>query len=238
MDTDNTNVKTYTSDMLYDELYNQIIHLELRPGDSLSEIETGKKYNLSRTPVRDVFKRLASDGLVEIIPQKGTFISKIDLKGITTVLYLRDAIEKQILQEPALYESPEAEFTIQLVLDAQLSVINDSSLTLEEKAIRFFDLDLKFHESIYQLAGRIDVYNHSARSSARYERYRNFMNMQGEANLMGLYQQHKSIWDSIASKRVESAQKLNHDHIYETFVASAAAVNQHPEFFVHPFEEI
>ncbi|MBQ8624941.1 MAG: GntR family transcriptional regulator, partial [Agathobacter sp.] len=59
---------TATSDGVYAELKEQILHLELPPGSSISEIETAEKYNISRTPVRDAFKRLEREGLLEIRP--------------------------------------------------------------------------------------------------------------------------------------------------------------------------
>ena len=89
---------TATSDGVYEQLKEQILHLELPPGSTISEIDTAEKYNISRTPVRDAFKRLEREGLLEIRPHIGTFISLIDLYAVSDVLYTREVLEYAVLQ--------------------------------------------------------------------------------------------------------------------------------------------
>ena len=84
---------TATSDTVYEALKEDILHLVLQPGAAISEIETAEHFHISRTPVRDAFKRLEREGLLEIQPHIGTFISLIDLDTITDVLYIRDVLE-------------------------------------------------------------------------------------------------------------------------------------------------
>ncbi|OON94575.1 MAG: hypothetical protein ATN33_04265 [Epulopiscium sp. Nele67-Bin001] len=66
-----TNTEIYTS------LKTRIMTLDLEPGDIISEIDMSKKFNISRTPIREVFKRLEYDGLVNVIKNKGTEITPI-----------------------------------------------------------------------------------------------------------------------------------------------------------------
>ncbi|MDD7599104.1 MAG: GntR family transcriptional regulator, partial [Bacilli bacterium] len=68
---------------IYQSISNDIITMKLKPGDMLKEIEVANKFNVSRTPIRDVFKRLEYDKLLDIHSQKGSFVSKINLEGIT-----------------------------------------------------------------------------------------------------------------------------------------------------------
>ena len=77
---------TATSDGVYEQLKEQILHLELAPGTAISEIDTASKYHISRTPVRDVFKALEAEGLLEVKPHIGTFVSQIDLDMISDIL--------------------------------------------------------------------------------------------------------------------------------------------------------
>ena len=67
---------------IYDDIADAIITMKLVPGEKISEIESSKKYNVSRTPIRDVFKRLEDNGLLEIRSQSGTFVTKIDMGNI------------------------------------------------------------------------------------------------------------------------------------------------------------
>ena len=64
---------------IYQSISNDIITMKLKPGDMLKEIEVANKFNVSRTPIRDVFKRLEYDKLLDIHSQKGSFVSKINL---------------------------------------------------------------------------------------------------------------------------------------------------------------
>ena len=75
-----------TSEAVYQKLKEQILYLELPPGSAISEIDTAAKYEMSRTPVRDAFKMLESEGLLEIRPHIGTFVSLIDLNMISDIL--------------------------------------------------------------------------------------------------------------------------------------------------------
>lgn len=60
----------------YRVLYQNIMTLKLPPGTAMSEQELSGVLNVSRTPVREAFIRLAEKGLLEVLPQRGTFVSK------------------------------------------------------------------------------------------------------------------------------------------------------------------
>ena len=78
-------------------LYN-IIHLELQPGTAVSENELSTTLSLSRTPVREALIELNRIGLVEILPQRGSYISKIDYNIVEESRFLRLVTENAILK--------------------------------------------------------------------------------------------------------------------------------------------
>lgn len=78
-------------------LYN-IIHLELQPGAAVSENELSATLSLSRTPVREALIELNRIGLVEILPQRGSYISKIDYNIVEESRFLRLVTENAILK--------------------------------------------------------------------------------------------------------------------------------------------
>ncbi len=84
---------------IYQTIRNQIITLELEPGDIISETDMSKKFNISRTPIREVFQRLEYDGLVNIIKNKGTEITPVNFKKILNFTYMREKIEVGLLEE-------------------------------------------------------------------------------------------------------------------------------------------
>ena len=139
-----TKKKAAASQAAYESIREQILHLEIAPGTSISEIETAAKYNISRTPVRDVFKALESEGLLEIKPHIGTFVSLIDLDMISDILYIREVMEQAIFKDLAATYDKSQEYRIQLVLQEQRDILN-SDMTKEEMSRAFIIADNRFH---------------------------------------------------------------------------------------------
>src|SRR5258708_1199792 len=80
---------------LYRRVRQDIVECELTPGKSFSEAELGRLYNASRTPVREVCRRLEHEGLVRIIPFRGYSIAPL------SVAEFHDLQEMQLIFEPA-----------------------------------------------------------------------------------------------------------------------------------------
>ena len=64
--------KKTIGDSAYEQIKYDIIHLQLAPGEKLSEVMLSKRYNVSRAPIRDALRRLQEDGLIDIRPQSGS----------------------------------------------------------------------------------------------------------------------------------------------------------------------
>src|SRR4051794_15072645 len=67
---------------IYAAVRDAIVSAELEPGRQISENELAAQLGVSRTPVREAFARLRDDRLVEIVPQLGTFVSRISVTGV------------------------------------------------------------------------------------------------------------------------------------------------------------
>ena len=66
----------------YQDLKRQILTLKLAPGSSLAEVSLSKEYEISRTPLREIFQRLAGEGYIEIINNRGAMVSSMDYKTV------------------------------------------------------------------------------------------------------------------------------------------------------------
>ena len=88
-----------TADQVFKQILRRIIKLKLEPGQLISENQMAKEYGVSRTVIRTVFARLQQLGFLEIYPQRGTYISLIDLHHIEDLLVLRTAVEKEVIYE-------------------------------------------------------------------------------------------------------------------------------------------
>jgi DNA-binding GntR family transcriptional regulator len=69
-------------DNLYNNLKRQILTMELEPGSSLDETRLSEEYQISRTPLRDVFRRLAGEGYLEIVNNRGASVSSMNHKTL------------------------------------------------------------------------------------------------------------------------------------------------------------
>lgn len=86
-----------TNDM-YDDLKCKITQEELRAGQWLVERELSEQYGLSRTPVREVLRRLVADGFLELKPSKGYIVKELSLKEIIETFQAREAIEGMLVR--------------------------------------------------------------------------------------------------------------------------------------------
>ena len=94
--------KETSKEYAYRVLKDNIMSLELKPGDLLSETELSKVLNLSRTPIREVIMKLKSEYLIEVKPQSGTYVAKIDWNLIDEAIFMRYFLEKEVLKEACI----------------------------------------------------------------------------------------------------------------------------------------
>src|SRR3954471_10676901 len=78
---------------VYANLRDAIVRAELAPGRQLSENELAASLGVSRTPVREALQRLRDDRLVEIVPQLGTFVSRISNRALGDAQFVRESLE-------------------------------------------------------------------------------------------------------------------------------------------------
>lgn len=225
-----TKKRSGTSETVYQRLKEQILHLELPPGSAISEIDTAAEFEISRTPVRDAFRMLESEGLLEIRPHIGTFVSLIDLHMISDILYMREALEQAVLKDLTASYDKSQEFRIRLILQKQHELL-DHEASSDELARAFIISDNEFHAALYELAGKHTVMRFLESVNSQYERFRTFLNLRDHDYLTRLYDDHNRIWESITQGDYEQLASLVSHHIYDGFNSSTEVVYKHPEYF-------
>lgn len=81
------------STQVYDAVRAAIVRGILPPGTAMSEVEIGEMLHVSRTPVRETFRRLAAEGLLTVAPQVGTTVRKMSRQVLADALFIRETIE-------------------------------------------------------------------------------------------------------------------------------------------------
>ncbi|MDL2298162.1 GntR family transcriptional regulator [Synergistaceae bacterium OttesenSCG-928-D05] len=82
-----------SADFVYVELRNKIINKQIRPGERLPEVKIATEMDVSRTPVREALRRLASEGLVRIIPNSGARVSAPTVAEMQGAYLVREHLE-------------------------------------------------------------------------------------------------------------------------------------------------
>jgi GntR family transcriptional regulator, rspAB operon transcriptional repressor len=128
----------------YESIRQRIVTGELRPGEALEEQALMAATGVGRTPVRDALLWLAHEGLVEITPRRGTFVSSVQLDDVQQIFDLRVAMEGVV-----------ATAVISRVAEADLAVLDDLITTVEADDDPTSDpvVDRAFHDALLQIAG-------------------------------------------------------------------------------------
>lgn len=222
--------KTATSEAVYKKLKDLILHLDLPPGSFISETDTAAQYKVSRTPVRDAFKALESEGLLEIKPHIGTFVSLIDLNKISDVLYMREVLEQAVLSDLSNALTQANLLKLRLLLASQKEFL-DSDLDAVSLGREFIKSDNEYHKCLFELAGKQNIWGFLETINQQYERFRTFLNLEGRSSLMLLYEEHEEILDAVSRQDQEALNSVIKRHIYGGFDRSLDVIRQHPDYF-------
>ncbi|WP_432407228.1 GntR family transcriptional regulator [Wukongibacter sp. M2B1] len=122
--------KNLTS-IAYDTIKNSIINNEIKPGDYLSENSIAQILGMSRTPIREAIKVLASEGLVEIHNGVGVFVKHVTTKEIHELFEVRAALECTALCSSLKY-----------ITDDEINSIEKEWLELKSKVDKGEKIDL------------------------------------------------------------------------------------------------
>ncbi len=224
-----------TKDILriYRSLSSDIVSMKLKPGKMIKEADIAAQFNVSRTPVRDVFKKLEYDKLLVIISQKGSFVSKIDLSGITDIMYIRNQVELSVLTELMKVITPGD------IADLKMNVFDQEDLlskgvigsSQDEVANQFFELDNQFHTHIYKMAGKESVLNSLNTSWPSFSRYRFLTFYRNSDEISNLCQIHSQIVDCLAKKDLPRMVETVKNHNFSGLNGLETVRFQHPDYF-------
>lgn len=216
---------------IYQILRREILTLKLSPGSLLTETQVGLRFNISRTPVRNVFAHLNRDGLLEIRPKVGTYVSLIDLEIATQIIFMRAQSELAVMTH--LSKHPDAKLLVNLEknLEEQKRQI-DIGVVDEE----FYRIDSRFHEfcmisynkhKVWQLIQQMDVH---------YSRYRLLDYMATRTNHVfeTLYAEHYNLYELIREGRTEKLKYALTAHLYGGFLRiNTRFKTEYPHFFAN-----
>ncbi|MEV4730141.1 GntR family transcriptional regulator [Saccharopolyspora sp. NPDC049426] len=190
------------------EIRRRIIDGEVQPGMSLSELALAEEFDVSRTPVRETFKQLQTEGLVEIRPRVGTFVTAPSRREITELFEMKELLEgaaaRLLAQRGRVPELDQLEENLR---QADIAVSADDRQ-------RYAELVEEFHELIIVGADNRKLEGH----------YRTLMNQLAYSRLVttSLSQpgrpsqsdrEHHNVVELIMSKDGDSAEQVMREHV-------------------------
>jgi len=204
--------KKNSKDDIYLAIKKDILTLNLKPGQRISENEISVKYNVSRTPVKTAFLYLRGERLIEIVPQTGTFVTLLDLDLIREIVMIRKTMEAQVINSIIANLSDE---TLQLLrdnLEQQYRIVTAEYTD----PIEFYDVDSKFHEICFETAGRKKLWHIIQDFQVHYTRFRmlDYINM---GKLDHIYHEHLEMLELLEKRRIDMIDAFLHKHLFGNF---------------------
>lgn len=118
------------TDQVYDLLKEEIIRVELAPGEVLSEYDLAEKFRVSKTPVREALRLLAQGGWVIVMPRKGYLVQPLRLDDVREIFAIRGLIEPGIAAQAAAAHDAGAIRRLQALVEDQADAKDDLSRAL------------------------------------------------------------------------------------------------------------
>lgn len=202
-----TNIDSRTmKDYVYQVLKRNIMELRLKPGTPLKKEKISRQLQVSVTPVREAFAKLAEDDLVDILPQNGTFVSHINIDKIIQAQFMRENMELAVIKLACEMDFPKDRlFKLQTIVKMQ------EILAEEENLIQLFELDNQFHRIVFEACNKKYVWEILQQVSTHIDRIR-VLSLTTYFNRKEIIADHQKIIDAIKDKNLELAERVVKEH--------------------------
>lgn len=197
---------------VYDIIRRAIISLVLKPGSVVNEKQICDQLGISRTPLREAILQLTAENLVSVVPNSGTYVSRIDLQNVFDGQLVRDALEMKIVRLAAARMSPSFERQLDFNMHQQ------RRLALDLDYDGFYELDESFHSMICEFGASIRIWRIVNGAKAQLDRVRRLA-IPGPNHLAIVLSEHSGIVDGLKLRDPDvasAAMKVHLDRVFES----------------------
>lgn len=217
-------------EQVYYDIRRRILKLQLVPGQKISENQMCEEYEVSRSVIRTVFSRLSELGLLAIYPQRGTYVSLIDLNYIEDLLVLRTAVEKEVLYE--MFTKIKEDKRLDLVKELENNLeLQEQCRNIVEYDRKFMDMDSAFHKTMIDSVKRYRLVEILANPMLHIARWRNFDVAFGHRK-SEVIDEHWAIVNAIKENNLNKAQQAIGNHLETISKIAAKAKEKCPQYFI------
>lgn len=218
-------IRSYsTRDYAYEELREQIVMLELEPGCKVSENEISTLLGISRTPVREAFVKLGQEKLLEVYPQKGTFVSLIDLNFVEEARFIREHLERAIVREAC------KDFSTEVMIYLEENIKKQENAIVENDHQKLYELDELFHQAISRGAGKERIWSVIQQEKAHLNRIR-VLSLSANIDWGVILTQHREIISAIQEQNEDEADELMRMHLTKLRMDQKELTQKFPDYF-------
>lgn len=216
--------RTPTRVQIYAHLREAIVRGDLEPGRPISENDLSAQLKVSRTPIREALGRLRDDRLVEILPQRGTFVSRINPRAVGDAQFIREALETAAIRRAAEVAGERDIADMETNLNAQDRANEAHDLD------SFYILDDGFHRALCDLSGHPTVWAVSDRAKAHLNRVRR-LSLDAPDYLTEMIEEHRGVLAAVAEHDADLAEDLLRHHLRMVLREVPRLRTEHPDYF-------
>ena len=211
---------------VYAVLRQRIITFELPPGEPINERALVKRLGVSRTPIRAAISRLSDEGLTDIQPNVGTFVSRIHLHKVEEGRLIRDSLERATIRHAAAHFNDAADKELRDCL------ARHKHAALQNRVQEAMAADDEFHQRISELSGYRSVWTAIRRAKAEFDRLRHLATLVPGRNRETI-DEHAAILQALRDcdpQHCEQALQAHLDRAYEVILETA---RDHPNYMAN-----
>ena len=212
------------SSKIYSDLRAELVSLQRRPGEVISEAEIALSYGVSRTPVREAILKLSDEGLVEIFPQSGIFVSRIPLAALPEAIIIRKALEETTARLAAERATPSQILTLHSILERQ----READAASDRDG--FHQADETFHATIAEVARYPGIWTLILQVKVNVDRFRR-LTLPQTGRMAQVIAEHAVILAAIEQREPEGARRAMGAHLERLLGDISATQHTNPEFF-------
>lgn len=218
-------IRKTSSQLIYERIKDDIIYLRMKPGEEISIQSLSEELDVSRSPVRDALLKLQSEALVDMLPQRGCWVSRIDLERVDEERLLRLSLEKSVL-ERCIGNIRESDIArLEYFVALQKEAVEDGN------SEAFYSADDNMHAVYFEAAGLTRFWDLLMKETGNYRRIR-LLSFDADGIAKTNIQQHQILIGALGKGDFEGAQSLILEHLSKLSFEKDAIVNEHPDYFV------
>lgn len=209
---------------VYASLKDAILALDYRPGEILRKGEICDSLSVSRSPVADAVLRLASEGLVVVVPQAGTYVARFSMQEIREGAFLREAVELAAIEHLAPRITDDQLVELRRNLRIQEALIGDGDVA------GFYREDARLHEAMLAFTGFRRLAQVSQTAQVHVTRARRLV-LPVPGRVAATLDEHRAIVDALAARDPERARAATRHHLRQLITYLEPLERERPELF-------